>query len=194
MEQLIGTFSAWEDGYTVYFMTDPAFPGRYRYSALNDPATVSGLDFLTAEGDPDATWSGAARSTASFVLLGERSAQFAYDSGGADNAFSPVSGAFQHVGCLCRWTAQLYASQILFVGTNDDGAGVVWAIADQGATAPRLTYAVEAAIREALKTNEPGDLHRLHLRRERPPLLCPEPAHRDMGVRGRASAGMNGPT
>jgi hypothetical protein len=155
MEQLIGTFSAWEDGYTVYFMTDPAFPGRYRYSALNDPATVSGLDYLTAEGDPDAlVWGGTLNRQ--LVLLGERSAQFAYNSGGADNAFSPVSGAFQHVGCLCRWTAQLYASQILFIGTNDDGAGVVWAIADQGATATRVsTYAVEAAIREALKSNEP---------------------------------------
>lgn len=157
MEQLIGTFSAWLDGYTLYALEETDHPGRWRYSALNDPATVSGVDFLTAEGDPDANVALLTLNRQG-VFLGERSVQFFYNSGGADNAFQPVSGAFQHMGCLCRWTAQLYASQVLFVGSNDDGAGVVWAIADQGATATRVsTYAVEAAIREALKSHNAED-------------------------------------
>jgi hypothetical protein len=154
MEQLVGTFSGFIDGYTVYFMADPSFPGRYRYSALNDPATVNGLDYLTAIGDPDSiVWGGVLNRQ--IVIIGNRATQFAYDSGNADNAFQPVSGAYQHVGCLCRWTAQVYASNVLFIGANDDGAGIVWAIAEQGATAERVsTYAVEAAIREALKTHD----------------------------------------
>lgn len=154
-EQLTGTFSVWIDSYTVYFLADAATPGRYRYSALNDPATINGEDFMTAEGDPDQTvWAG--NLNRQLVMLGERSAQFAYNSGGSDNAFAAVSGAFQHVGCLCRWTAQLYADTVVFVGTNDDGAGGVFSIADQGATAVEIsTPAVANAIREALKTNDP---------------------------------------
>ncbi len=154
-EQLTGTFSVWIDSYTAYFLDDAATPGRYRYSALNDPATINGEDFMTAEGDPDQTvWAG--NLNRQLVMLGERSAQFAYDSGGSDNAFSPVSGAFQHVGCLCRWTAQIYSSEVVFVGTNDDGAGGVYAIAAQGASYEKVSSpAVDEAVRQALKTNDP---------------------------------------
>lgn len=154
-EQLTGTFSVWIDSYTVYFLADAATPGRYRYSAVNDPATINGEDFMTAEGDPDQTvWAG--NLNRQLVMLGERSAQFAYDSGGSDNAFQPVSGAFQHVGCLCRWTAQIYAGTVVFVGANDDGAGTVFSIAQQGATADEISSpAVASAIREALKTSDP---------------------------------------
>jgi hypothetical protein len=157
MEQIPGTFSFWIDGYTVYIEADPTNPGRFRYSALNDPATVNGLDFLTAEGDPDQTVAGAILNR-NLVLLGERSVQFFYDSGGSDNAFAPTSGGFAHVGCLCRWTAQVFANAVVFIGANDDGEGTVWAVSDAGSEPQRLSsHAVEVAIRTALLTNDAED-------------------------------------
>jgi hypothetical protein len=151
LEQLTGTFSCFIDGYTLYALADPAFPGRWRYSALNDPATVNGLDYLTAQGGADQTVCLLPLNRQA-VFMGEKQTAFFYDSGGADNAFAPVSGAYATVGCSCRWTACVYENAVVFVGQNHEGWGGVWRISDAGAEPERIsTPAVDKALAEAFK-------------------------------------------
>jgi hypothetical protein len=84
--------------------------------------------------------------------MGEKQTAFFYDSGGADNAFAPVSGAYATVGCSCRWTACVYENAVVFVGQNHEGWGGVWRISDAGAEPERIsTPAVDKALAEAFK-------------------------------------------
>jgi hypothetical protein len=51
-EPILGYVSLWIDGTTLYFERDSS---KYWYSELNDPTTVKGLSFFSAEFSPDNT-------------------------------------------------------------------------------------------------------------------------------------------
>lgn len=71
------------NGYFVYTIAD----GRFFVSQLGDGFQVDGLDFATAESDPDGLLRGVARG-ADLVLFGQRSTEFWQDVGGADFPFA----------------------------------------------------------------------------------------------------------
>lgn len=146
-EQIVGTYSLWVDGYTLYFERGSS---KYFYSALNDPLTVNGLNFMSAEGDPDKTVAAVVLNREIFIL-GEKSLEGHQDSGGADNVFTRIPGAFSSHGCVARWTACRFDNSVCFVGRNAEGQGRVWRLSAAGqAPTPISTPAVEEHIERVL--------------------------------------------
>jgi len=142
-EQIIGTDSAWLDGYTIYFERDS---GKYHWSALNDPLTVDGLNFFSAEGNPDKILRGIV-SNREVIILGKDSTEWHQNSGGANSAFSRIPGGFVEYGCAARWTAAKHAGGIAMVGRNQEGQGKVVLLGTAG-TEPQVisNTAVEKAL------------------------------------------------
>ena len=67
-----------------------------------------------------------------------------YDSGGTDNPFSRIDGAFFEVGCASRGSiAEI--DGVFWLGRNDKGGGSVWTLSG-GVPKPISTPAVEHAI------------------------------------------------
>jgi len=142
-----GTFSEYIDGYTLYFQRDS---GRYYYSELNDPTTVRGLNYMTAEGSPDNTVA-ALVVNREVIIFGTDSIEFHFNSGGADNAFERISGGYISHGCAARWSVRKFDNSAVFLGRNEDGQGVVWRLGAAGAAPTRISNAhVERHIQKVL--------------------------------------------
>ncbi len=145
---IYGTFSGFIDGRTIYVERDT---GRFYYSALNDPTTVDGLNFATAEGDPDATVA-MVIANREIIFLGAHSIEYWAPTGDADNPFARVSGGFTAHGCAARWSACLFQNSAVFVGQDDDGHGFVWQAGAGGSAPVRIsTHAVDHDLTAALK-------------------------------------------
>lgn len=142
-----GTFSRFDDGYTLYFERDT---GRYYYSELNDPATVRGLNYMTAEGSPDNTVA-ALVINREVIIFGTDSIEFHFNSGGSDNAFERISGGFIEHGCAARWSAVKFDNSAMFLGRNAEGQGIIWRLGSAGGAPSRVsTHAVEKCIAKVL--------------------------------------------
>lgn len=147
-EPLRGTISGFLDGRTIYVERDT---GRFYYSALNDPLTIDGLNFATAEGDPDPIVNMIIVNR-EIIFLGPHSVEYWAPSGDADNPFQRVSGGFVQHGCAARWSAQRFADAAVFAGQDDDGHGFVWLAGAAGAAPQRIsTHAIDRDLTAALK-------------------------------------------
>lgn len=142
-----GTFSRWIDGYTLYFERGSS---RYYYSAINDAATVEGLNYFSAEGNPDNTIA-AIVTNREVIIAGTDSLEGHFNSGGADNAFERRAGAYQDIGCAARWSLVACDNACAMVARNANGQGQVVRISSAGA-APLVisTPAVEHDIAKVL--------------------------------------------
>jgi hypothetical protein len=146
-EQLLGWFPRWVDGYTIYPHRNS---GRFSYSAINDPTTVNGLDFATAEGDPD-NINNLIISNRELVFLGGRSTEFWTNTGG-DNVFERIGGGFVPHGIAARHSACEFDNSVVFVGRDNAGEGIVWRLGSAGAAPQRISSAaVENAIAGVLQ-------------------------------------------
>lgn len=142
-----GTFSRWIDGYTLYFQRDS---GKYHYSELNDPTTVRGLNYLSAEGNPD-NIEAAIVANREVIIVGSASTEWHANAGGADNAFERISGGYIEHGTAARWSVCAFDNTVVMVGKNAEGAGVVWRLGGAGAAFSRIsTHAVEKCIAKVL--------------------------------------------
>lgn len=127
-EQLRGYISRWIDGTTLYFHRNS---GTYSYSAVGDATTVQGQWFFAAEGNPDNIVN-AFVVNSEIVIIGERSTEWHWNTGDADNPFQRMSGGFVEYGCIGMKACCRFDNTVVMVGQNSDGAGKVWALGGAG--------------------------------------------------------------
>lgn len=99
--------------------------GQTYYSELNDPTNIPGLNLFTAESLPDEIVAILTTEDQIWLLGGESSE--AWDNrGNSDNPFTRIDGGVIFTGCQHPFTALRCDNSIWMVGTNKDGANMVW--------------------------------------------------------------------
>lgn len=117
---------------------------KFYKSGLLDGSTWDGLDFASAEGDPDALLRGIV-SNGEVLLFGTRSLEFWRNTGIAGFPFERSGNAFVEQGCLARDSVARLDSGVFWLGRSAEGQGVVWRL--NGYTPVRIsTHAEEYAI------------------------------------------------
>lgn len=118
---IAGTFSAYINGYTLY-----AERGTQKvwFSDLEDPSTVNGLAFESAEGDPDDLFALAVVDL-EVILLGQQTTEFWAPTGDQDTPFERVSGGFIQKGTASPWTVRNFEDSLIFVDNTPYGGAVV---------------------------------------------------------------------
>lgn len=146
-EQLLGYWSRYIDGTTLYFIRSSE---KYYYSEVSDATTVLGLSFFSAEGNPDQILN-AWVVNSEIIIPGERSTEWHYNSGDADNPFQRISGGFTEHGCVGMRASCKFDNGVVMVGRNEEGQGIVWRLGAAGSAPQRIsTHAIEKHIQKAL--------------------------------------------
>lgn len=112
-------------------------------SGLYDGAAWDGLDFTSAEGNPDLA-KHILPDHRELVIFGEESTEFFYNSGDPDMPIWPNRGAFVEQGIGAPWSAVKMDNSIFMIGGGSRGAGIAWRFV--GYQPQRIsTHPVEAA-------------------------------------------------
>lgn len=142
-----GYFSAYLDGRTYYLKEGSDV---FAWSAIDDAATTDGLDFATAEGNPDPT-------VAMFIVnrelifLGTKTTEFWGPQDNADNPVVRISGGFKEQGCAARFAANPFLGSVIFLSQDRSGhAQVCLSTPAGGEWQPISNHAVERDINQAL--------------------------------------------
>ena len=107
-----------------YFICNNPGTGQFVWSNLYDGLTWGALNFITAEGSPDATIAVLSNARQIWVF-GQKTIEVFWDSG-ADTTFSRIDGAFIEYGCASGSTALHFANMVMWLGTGQTGQGIVW--------------------------------------------------------------------
>ena len=144
---ILGYVSRLINGQTLYFERDSS---RYFFSDIDNPVTVSGLSFFSAEGNSDKTIA-AFVTGLQIVIMGSASTEWHWNSGDATTPFERIGGAFTEHGCVGRNACCVFDNTVIMVGHNSEGNGIVWRIGGAGSAPVRVsTHAVEKAIEKVL--------------------------------------------
>lgn len=126
-----------------YFICNNPGTGQFFWSNLYDGFTWDALNFITAEGSPDATVAVVSQKRQIWVF-GSKTVEVFWDSG-ADTTFSRIDGAFIEYGCASGASVQKFTDTLLWLGFNGTGQGIVWQTA--GYQAKRVSnHGVELAL------------------------------------------------
>ena len=161
------------NGYTFTYgtnafaqITDPDFPspgsitfldsyaivnengtGRFYISAPNNATSWDALDFATAESSPDRLLR-VINAFGQLFLFGEKTTEIWTNTGASDFPFARIAGAKMDVGILSPFSAQDIDNQIVWVGRDEFGSGIVYSAT--GFTPQRIsTETIERRINEA---------------------------------------------
>jgi len=111
---------AFAGGYTLLTEKDGS---RFQWAELQDPGTLNGLNFATAEAIDD-TLSRAVVHKGNVYLFGKASTEIWYLTGGANaNAFARLAGGVVDRGVLAPALVTDFGEGMFFVG--DDGVGYI---------------------------------------------------------------------
>lgn len=144
--------SSFQGGGTItflngYFIVNKPGSGQFYISGLYGGLTWAALDFATAESSPD----NLARVFSTFGqlwLLGDRTTEVWYDSGGVDFPFAKMQGANMETGCAAAHSVVNMDNTIIWLGKDKDGQGIVYRA--QGYSPLRIsTHAIEYAINKS---------------------------------------------
>lgn len=124
-----------------YFVFNEPNSGRYFISQLYDGTSFDGLDFATAEGNPD-NLVAVVSCRRNIWEMGQASVEVSFNSGAADFPFDRIQGAFMEYGCAAAFSADVLANTIFWVGSDNDGVCTVW-MAEQYAPQRISTFAIE---------------------------------------------------
>lgn len=128
-----------------FFIVNDSGTNNFYISATNDGTSWDALDTAAAEGAPDAIMSVFANHR-ELWLLGEKTAEVWYNSGDSDFPFTRIQGAFIEQGCAAKHSVGKIANTLFWLGSNEQGQGVVWSAT--GYVPQRVsTHALETAIR-----------------------------------------------
>jgi hypothetical protein len=105
---------AWLTGRFVFTCTGS---DTFFFSAVNDAANVTGLNFATAESDPDATRSVAVLDDG-LVFFGSASLEFWIPSADAAAPFQPITGRSFQRGSISRDAAVFADNSMIWVANN----------------------------------------------------------------------------
>jgi hypothetical protein len=126
-----------------YFICNNPGTGQFFWSNLYDGLTYDALNFITAEGSPDATVAVLSNARQLWVF-GAKTIEVFWNSG-SDSTFSRIDGAYIEYGCSAPSTALRFSNTIMWVGGGPNGAGIVWQA--QGYQPKRVSnHGVELAI------------------------------------------------
>ena len=136
---------AFASGYTILTEKDGS---RFQWAELQDPATLNGLNFATAEAVDD-TLLRAMTHKGNVYLFGKASTEIWYLTGGANaNAFARMSGGVIDRGVLAPQLVTDFGEGMFFVG--DDGIGYILA---GGTPMPVSVRGFETAVAEETPTH-----------------------------------------
>ncbi len=116
--------AAFQDGYFIVTGLTGS-QAMYINQTAYDGATWDALDFASAEGSPDNTV-GIISNHRELWPFGAKSAEVWVDSGGADFPFVRSGNAFIEQGCAAAGTIAKADNTLLWLGSNEQGAGVVY--------------------------------------------------------------------
>jgi hypothetical protein len=129
-----------QDGY--FILNNPG-TGQFYLSGLYDGLSYDGLDFGTAEGNPDELKAVISHQR-NVWMLGSLSTEVFWNSGSADAPFSRIEGGFLEYGCGAKHAAIKFAGTVAWL--TDRGQVVI----ANGFNPQRVSnFAVERAILEA---------------------------------------------
>lgn len=140
-EALAGEFM---DGYFLVLIYQSR---RYQISALFDGTDWDGLDVAErSEGSDNLV--DMVRNHREMWFPGSKTGEVWYDNGDPDFPFAPVQGVFLEQGAAASFTMKRVGNTVVWVGTNEQGAGIVW-IANGYSPVRISTFPVEDAIQTA---------------------------------------------
>lgn len=130
-----------QDGY--FIVTQDGTQNMW-ISALGDGTTWGALDFTTVEGSPD-NLTAVISNNSNLWCFGNRSIEVYQNTGAAAFPFERIGGAVIQTGCEAPFTIAKFNSSIAWLGTDEQGQGVVWLA--NGYTPTRIsTAAIEKRI------------------------------------------------
>lgn len=130
-----GTF---QDSYIVF----PKEDGTYGWTNIGDATSLDGLNFASAEAQPDPIIS-VLSDHRELWLFGETTTEIAQTSGDADLVFTRT--AMMEHGCAAKYSPAKADNSVFWLGRDENGQGVVYR-ADGYSPSRVSTYALEAAI------------------------------------------------
>lgn len=127
-----------------YFIFNEKQSGRFYISELNS-VLIDGLDFASAEGNPDNIIS-ILSDHRDLWIFGTQTTEVFFNSGNADFPFERVNGAFIEHGCAATFSVAKMNNHVFWLSQDDKGNGLVYMA--RGYQPQRIsTHAVEYAIR-----------------------------------------------
>lgn len=146
------TDADWRGSKQVWFLdnyflfVDPDTQVFY-ISGINDAGTLDGLDFASAESQPD-NIIGHAVIRSEALFLGGRVTESFFNSGNSDFPFERNKGVSIEVGCLATHSIQALDGRVFFIGRDKNGGGMVYVI--EGGQAKRIS---DRGVDEALQAS-----------------------------------------
>jgi len=114
------------DGYFVFSQTGT---DRFWITSQYDGTAIDGLDFVTAEGDPDEIQALVADQRQLFVF-GVDTTEVFYNSGDTDQTFKVFQGGHTQTGCAAPFSAQRFDNSVIWLSQNRRGEGQVVRLSD----------------------------------------------------------------
>lgn len=134
-------------GYFVFTTTD----GKQLFvSNLNTPLIFDGLDFGSAEGDPD-------RIVTSVVdhdelsIIGSKTTEVFRNVGGADFPLQIISGAFTQKGAHSKYGVVKFDNTYMFIGGGENELTGIWRQSSSSSAVKVSTDAIDNAIQQYTK-------------------------------------------
>lgn len=137
----VASYVTYQDG---YFITNEVGTQNLWISALNDGMSWDPLDFTTVESSPD-NLTAVFSDKGNLYAIGNRSIEIYQNTGAAAFPFQRIPGAIIQTGCEAPFTVQKFGGSIAWLGTDEQGQGVVWML--NGYSPQRIsTAAIERKI------------------------------------------------
>ena len=127
-----------------FFLALDAATSTLKISELNDGTTWDATQIAqrTAGSDP---WQAVVVTHRDIWLFGKQTTEVWYNAGTSPFPFGTIPGAFLEQGIVAPFSAKRFGNTVMWLGSSEDGAGVVWMA--NGYTPQRVsTHAVEFAI------------------------------------------------
>lgn len=138
------SFIIYQDG---YFLAVEDGTQKFYIPAINDGTSWGALDFTSVESSPDALV-GIISHDGNIWIFGNRTVEVYQNTGAVDFPFERIPGAIIQTGCAGGHTVAKCDNSVVWLGTDEQGQGIVWQSA--GYSAKRIsTQAIEAQIAKA---------------------------------------------
>ena len=133
-----------KDGYFIFTSNDGT---KFFISNLNQPLVYTGLDFGSAEINPDPIVAAHVNHNELFIL-GEDTIEIFQNVGGSGFPFTRVQGANIQKGCHARHAIVEFDNTFLFVGGGLNEESAIWRVSGSSSAQKVSTDAIDYAIQE----------------------------------------------
>ncbi len=110
-----------------YFLVNVADTRQFNISALEDGLLWDALD-VAERSEASDNINALVRNHRVIAIVGSKTSEFWYDNGDALFPFAPTQGDFMEHGSAAPFTVRRLADTLFWLGRDEDGNGVVWAL------------------------------------------------------------------